>query len=83
MFFLFFSPFPSLFHWLADQILFSNFSGVVLSLYSLLKGMLSVTSGSSYGSLSKHLIFWIIRRLSTFNQFDLEKKDQNYMNVLQ
>lgn len=59
---------------------------MALSLYSLLKGMLSVISCSSYGLLSKHLIFFfflVIRRLSALNQFDLEKKDQNNMNVLQ
>lgn len=37
--------------------MFLNFSSMALSLYSLLKGMLSVTSCSSYGSLSKHLIW--------------------------
>lgn len=57
---------------------------MALSLYSLLKGMLSVISCSSYGSLSTVDFFLggVIRRLSAFNQFDLEKKDQNYMNVL-
>lgn len=82
--FLFLHPLPIwLIGWLV--FMFLNFNSTALSLYSLLKGMLSVTSCSSYGLLSKHLIlfFFVIGRLSAFNQFDLEKKDQNNMNVLQ
>lgn len=51
-----FSPPPG---WLVGWsiFMFLNLNSKALSLYSLLKGMLSVTSCSSYGSLSKHLIF--------------------------
>lgn len=60
--FLFLHPLPIwLIGWLV--FMFLNFSSTALSLYSLLKGMLSVTSCSSYGLLSKHLILFFFLSL--------------------
>lgn len=78
--FLFPHPLP-LFDWLADQFLCSRTSVVWLCHYIAFWKVCC----PSYGLLSKHLIFFflVISRLSALNQFDLEKKDQNNMNVLQ